>query len=178
MPGEGEYVATELFYMRVGTLRLRRRWIDPDAVLRGQIFLTALSAVALLACGFVLGWIAATAASGGCGGRGRGDAAMDILPQVSFGRGAGGGAGGGRLGFDESTDYHDQLASASSSSSLSLLSGPMEREEDGALAFGGGAGAGCNCDCERVRVDGVLDFNGIDLALGSLLGNVSSLYKY
>lgn len=180
MPGEGECVATELFYMRVGTLRLRRRWIDPDAVLRGQVFLTALSAVALLACGFVLGWVAATtAASGRYGGRGRGDAAMDILPEVSFGRGSGtgAGAGGGRLGFGESTEYHDRLVSASSSSSS--LSGPLEWEEDGPLTFGGAAGAGCNCDCERVRVDGLLGFDdGIDLALGSLLGNVSSLYKY
>lgn len=77
MPGEGEYVATELFYMRVGTLRLRRRWIDPDAVLRGQIFLTALSAAVLLSCGFALGWLAA-----GLSGRGVGVPAV-----VSFGRG-------------------------------------------------------------------------------------------
>lgn len=52
-------MVTELFYMRVGTLRLRRRWIDPDAVLRGQVFLTALSAVMLLLGGFALGWVAA-----------------------------------------------------------------------------------------------------------------------
>lgn len=64
MPGEGECVATELFYMRVGTLRLRRRWIDPDAVLRGQIFLTAFSAVMLLMCGFVLGSLASGAWKG------------------------------------------------------------------------------------------------------------------
>lgn len=44
--------------MHVGTLRLRRRWIDPDAVLRGQIFLTTLSALVLLMCGFALGWLA------------------------------------------------------------------------------------------------------------------------
>lgn len=58
-PGEGEYVVNELFYMRVGTLRLRQRWIDPDAVLRGQIFLTAFSALVLLLSGFALGWVAA-----------------------------------------------------------------------------------------------------------------------
>lgn len=55
---------TELFYMRVGTLRLRRRWVDPDAVLRGSIFLTALSAAALVGIGFLAGWFASRAADG------------------------------------------------------------------------------------------------------------------
>lgn len=67
-PGEGEYVVTELFYMRVGTLRLRRRWIDPDAVLRGQIFLTAFSALVLLLGGVAIGWVAARWSAGGTTG--------------------------------------------------------------------------------------------------------------
>lgn len=77
MPGEGEFVATELFYMRVGTLRYSRRWIDPDAVLRGQIFLTALSALVLLLAGVALGWVAARATAGEKG-----------TSMISFGSGA------------------------------------------------------------------------------------------
>lgn len=75
MPGEGEFVATELFYMRIGTLRYSRRWIDPDAVLRGQIFLTALSAMVLLLAGFALGWVAARAT------------AETEAPMIAFGSG-------------------------------------------------------------------------------------------
>lgn len=71
-------MATELFYMRVGTLRMRRRWIDPDAVLRGQMFLTGFAALVLLAGGFVLGWLASGLAAG------------NGLPVVSFGRAHGG----------------------------------------------------------------------------------------
>lgn len=175
MPGEGECVATELFYMRVGTLRFRRRWIDPDAVLRGQIFLTALSAAVLLAGGFVLGWAAATAAAGGRGGGGgygRGGVDVDVLPEVSFGRGL----------VDESSVGlypHERLVSVSSSSSSSSWQMDGEEDDDG-LALDGGAGAGCRCDCELVRQadGGLLDLRGIDLALGSSLGNVSFLYKY
>lgn len=81
MPGEGESVATELFYMRIGTLRYSRRWIDPDAVLRGQIFLTALSASVLLLAGFALGWVAATATAAAA-------AAESPPPTVAFGSGA------------------------------------------------------------------------------------------
>lgn len=55
MPREGEHVTTELFYMRVGRLRFRRTWIDERAFLRGQFFLTGLSAVLLLLAGFLLG---------------------------------------------------------------------------------------------------------------------------
>lgn len=55
MPREGEHVATELFYMRVGRLRFRRTWVDERALMRGQFFLTALSAVTLLLAGFLLG---------------------------------------------------------------------------------------------------------------------------
>lgn len=55
MPREGEHVATELFYMRVGRLRFRRTWVDERAFMRGQFFLTALSAVTLLLAGFLLG---------------------------------------------------------------------------------------------------------------------------
>ncbi|KAJ4405432.1 hypothetical protein N0V82_010318 [Gnomoniopsis sp. IMI 355080] len=80
MPGEGEFVATELFYMRIGTLRYSRRWIDPDAVLRGQIFLTALSALVLLLAGFALGWVAARAANAGN--------TTTTTPMISFGSGA------------------------------------------------------------------------------------------
>lgn len=55
MPREGEHVTTELFYMRVGRLRFRRTWVDERALLRGQFFLTALSAAALLLAGFLMG---------------------------------------------------------------------------------------------------------------------------
>lgn len=55
MPREGQHVATELFYMRVGRLRFRRTWVDERAFMRGQFFLTALSAVTLLLAGFLLG---------------------------------------------------------------------------------------------------------------------------
>lgn len=55
MPREGGHVATELFYMRVGRLRFRRTWVDERAFMRGQFFLTALSAVTLLLAGFLLG---------------------------------------------------------------------------------------------------------------------------
>lgn len=55
MPREGEHVTTELFYMRVGRLRFRRTWVDERAFMRGQFFLTALSAVTLLLAGFLLG---------------------------------------------------------------------------------------------------------------------------
>ena len=55
MPREGEHVTTELFYMRVGRLRFRRTWVDERAFLRGQFFLTALSAATLLLAGFMLG---------------------------------------------------------------------------------------------------------------------------
>ncbi|KAL1858195.1 hypothetical protein Daus18300_010077 [Diaporthe australafricana] len=55
MPREGEHVTTELFYMRVGRLRFRRTWIDERAFMRGQFFLTALSAALLLLAGFLLG---------------------------------------------------------------------------------------------------------------------------
>lgn len=55
MPREGEHVATELFYMRVGRLRFRRTWVDERAFMRGQFFLTALSAVTLLLAGFLMG---------------------------------------------------------------------------------------------------------------------------
>lgn len=56
--------------MRVGTLRFRRRWIDPDAVLRGQVFLTALSAVVLLGVGFLMGLVVGSGlfSRGGRGG--------------------------------------------------------------------------------------------------------------
>lgn len=55
MPREGEHVTTELFYMRVGRLRFRRTWVDERAFMRGQFFLTALSAATLLLAGFLLG---------------------------------------------------------------------------------------------------------------------------
>lgn len=55
MPREGEHVVTELFYMRVGRLRFKRTWVDERAFMRGQFFLTALSAVFLLLTGFLLG---------------------------------------------------------------------------------------------------------------------------
>jgi hypothetical protein len=55
MPREGEHVTTELFYMRVGRLRFRRTWVDERAFMRGQFFLTALSAVTLLLAGFLMG---------------------------------------------------------------------------------------------------------------------------
>lgn len=55
MPREGEHVTTELFYMRVGRLRFRRTWVDERAFMRGQFFLTALSAAALLLAGFLMG---------------------------------------------------------------------------------------------------------------------------
>lgn len=55
MPREGGHVATELFYMRVGRLRFRRTWVDERAFMRGQFFLTALSAATLLLAGFLLG---------------------------------------------------------------------------------------------------------------------------
>lgn len=55
MPREGEHVTTELFYMRVGRLRFRRTWVDERAFMRGQFFLTALSAMTLLLAGFLLG---------------------------------------------------------------------------------------------------------------------------
>lgn len=149
MPGEGEYVATELFYMRVGTLRLRRRWIDPDAVLRGQIFLTALSAVVLLSCGFALGWLAAglSGRGGGGGVGGIGGVAAPMAAAVSFGRGYRG---------------HGHRAELVSSSWLDEVRG---------LDLDDGAGRACDCDCAG-RV-GELD--GIDLVSGTL-GNVSSLY--
>lgn len=133
MPGEGEYVATELFYMRVGTLRLRRRWIDPDAVLRGQIFLTALSAVVLLSCGFVLGWLAAGLRGGGGGGSG----GVGVLPAavVSFGRGYGG--------------HGHRAEMASSSSWLDEGRGGWDL-----------VGRACECDCAGRIVDGL---DGLDL---------------
>ncbi|KAG8163170.1 hypothetical protein KVR01_007648 [Diaporthe batatas] len=55
MPREGGHVTTELFYMRVGRLRFRRTWVDERAFMRGQFFLTALSAAALLLAGFLAG---------------------------------------------------------------------------------------------------------------------------
>lgn len=55
MPREGQHVTTELFYMRVGRLRFRRTWVDERAFMRGQFFLTALSAVTLLLAGFLMG---------------------------------------------------------------------------------------------------------------------------
>lgn len=67
MPREGGHVATELFYMRVGRLRFRRTWVDERAFLRGQFFLTALSAAALLLAGFVMGLSASEYMHGGGG---------------------------------------------------------------------------------------------------------------
>lgn len=159
MPGEGEYVATELFYMQVGTLRLRRRWIDPDAVLRGQIFLTALSAVALLSCGFILGWLAAT----GFGGR---NPHEFLDAKVSF----------GRVGSDLDYAPSAELLSSSSSPWPSWLYDMNWREGEARDAVElGGAGRRCDCDCTG-RMDDLLRMvNGADLALESL-GNVSSLY--
>lgn len=65
MPGEGGHVATELFYMRVGRLRFRRTWVDERAFMRGQFFLTALSAAALLLAGFLMGLSASEYMHGG-----------------------------------------------------------------------------------------------------------------
>lgn len=67
MPGEGGHVATELFYMRVGRLRFRRTWVDERAFMRGQFFLTALSAAALLLAGFMMGLSASEYMHGGGG---------------------------------------------------------------------------------------------------------------
>lgn len=110
VPGEGEYVITELFYMRVGTLRLRRRWIDPDAVLRGQIFLTALSALMLLLAGFALGWVAARWSSGTMssslldeyGGYGGHITASSWVENVAFGS-----CGSGHNGGCDCNTYED-----------------------------------------------------------------------
>lgn len=84
--------------MRVGTLRLRRRWIDPDAVLRGQVFLTAFSALVLLLGGFALGWVAArwslptvTVDEFGFGGRPTTLTTSSWVENVAFGNGGGGG---------------------------------------------------------------------------------------
>lgn len=65
MPREGEHVTTELFYMRVGRLRFRRTWVDERAFMRGQFFLTALSAATLLLAGFLLGLSASEYMHGG-----------------------------------------------------------------------------------------------------------------
>lgn len=65
MPKEGEHVTTELFYMRVSRLRFRRTWVDERAFMRGQFFLTALSAVMLLLAGFVMGLSASEYRHGG-----------------------------------------------------------------------------------------------------------------
>lgn len=155
MPGEGEEVATELFYMRIGTLRYSRRWIDPDAVLRGQIFLTALSAVLLLLAGFVLGWVAAratTAAAENGGGR----------PMISFGSGA-------VYDYDGSSGIPSSVASVGSLSS-SWLDGVVSGYD------GGGEGSingGCeNCDCGGLV--GTID-NMFSLASRSR-ANLSSVY--
>lgn len=67
MPREGGHVATELFYMRVGRLRFRRTWVDERAFMRGQFFLTALSAAALLLAGFLMGLSASEYMHGGGG---------------------------------------------------------------------------------------------------------------
>lgn len=71
--------------MRVGTLRFNRRWIDPDAVLRGQVFLTASSALLLIAFGFFVGWFASQAWNDS-----QGELAS---PDIVFGRGNGVGGG-------------------------------------------------------------------------------------
>lgn len=121
-PGEGEYVVTELFYMRVGTLRLRRRWIDPDAVLRGQVFLTALSALVLLLGGFALGWCAArwsAAAPGGANTAGLGP------------------------GFGAGAYYADEYGFGHVTASSWV--------ENVAFGGGGGGGGGCDCNNENMK---------------------------
>lgn len=125
MPSEGEAVATELFYMRIGTLRYSRRWIDPDAVLRGQIFLTALSALVLLLAGFALGWVAARAAAAGD---------ERTTPMISFGSGA-------------VYEYDGSERPAAASVSSSWLDGVVLGGD------GNGNGNGCECDCGQVGTD-------------------------
>lgn len=155
MPGEGEEVATELFYMRIGTLRYNRRWIDPDAVLRGQIFLTALSALLLLLAGFVLGWVAArttmTAAENG-GGR----------PMISFGSGAVYDYDGSS-GIPTSSD-----ASVSSLSSTNWLNGVVSGYDGGEGSISG--------DCEKCDCGGLVGIDNIFSLASRSRANLSSVY--
>lgn len=146
-PGEGEYIVTELFYMRVGTLRLRRRWIDPDAVLRGQMFLTAFSALALLLGGFALGWVAARW-SAGTGGA------------------AAGGGGFGMAAYDEFDGYgHIKTSSW------------VENVAFGKVGDGssGSAGGGKECDCNHENMKLALDSLG-NSSYSSTSSSSSSMY--
>lgn len=111
--------------MRVGTLRLRRRWIDPDSVLRGQIFLTAFSALMLLLAGFTLGWVAGRWSSGTMssslleeyGGYGGHITTSSWVENVAFGSG-----GSGRDGGCECNTYENmKLALDSLSNSSSTM---------------------------------------------------------
>lgn len=161
MPGEGESVSTELFYMRIGTLRYSRRWIDPDAVLRGQIFLTALSAALLLLAGFVLGWVAArttmTAQNGGGGGQ---------RPMISFGSGAVYDYGDGGSGIPSAV-------AAASVSSLSSSSSWFDGVVDD-YSVGGGIdkdGGREKCDC-----DGLVGIDNMFSLASRSRANLSSVY--
>lgn len=161
MPGEGESVATELFYMRIGTLRYSRRWIDPDAVLRGQIFLTALSGLLLLLAGFVLGWVAARTTAGNGGGGGGGGQ----RPMISFGSGAVYGYGDGGSGIPSSM----AAASVSSFSSSSWLDGVVGE-------FGGSEGINSDGGCERCDFGGPMDIDNMFSLASRSRANVSSVY--
>lgn len=160
MPGEGEAVATELFYMRIGTLRYSRRWIDPDAVLRGQIFLTALSALLLLLAGFVLGWVAARTTMTAAEGR---------RPMISFGSGP-------MYDYDGSFGIPtSSVASVSSlSSSSSWLDGVVSGYDGGGGGGGGGSINGNYEKCDSGDLVGTID-NMFSLASRSR-ANWSSVY--
>lgn len=159
MPGEGEAVATELFYMRIGTLRYSRRWIDPDAVLRGQIFLTALSALLLLLAGFVLGWVAARTtmtAADNAGGR----------PMISFGSGS-------VYDYDESSGIL-----ASSVASVGSLSSSSSSWLDGIVSgYDGGGGEGSiNGGCEKYDCGGLVGTDNMFSLASRSRSNLSSVY--
>lgn len=113
--------------MRVGTLRLRRRWIDPEAVLRGQVFLTALSAAALLLAGVALGWAAARWSAG--------------MPLV---------VGGASSSFWDQEYYGGYVGGAITTSSWveNVAFGPSLGNT---TTPSRGAG-GCDCDCNNTHV--------------------------
>lgn len=95
MPREGGHVATELFYMRVGRLRFRRTWVDERAFMRGQFFLTALSAVTLLLAGFLLGLSASEYMHGASYRQQQMMDGLVVSSSSSWGLAAAGGGGGG-----------------------------------------------------------------------------------